>query len=74
MVPPRTPLSGANLTLADGSVFSLAAYQRSREDMTEEFSSLVPAMQRFVADWKRAHDPNTVHKQALTAKSYLPGS
>ena len=60
------------MILPDGSEFTLAAYVRSREDMTAEFAQDVsPAMCTFVADWLRAHKLTHVHKAALTAKSYF---
>ena len=71
VLPGRTA-DGARVILPDGSEFTLAAYVRSREDMTAEFAQdISPAMCMFVADWLRAHKPTHVHKAALTAKSYF---
>ena len=59
------------MPLSDGRTFRLASYAASREAITAEFSRRMPAMQQFVADWLRAHDPTRWPKRALTAKSYL---
>ena len=70
-VPPARRSTAVCVRLTDGRTFSLASYAASRDAVTAEFSRRMPAMQQFVADWLRAHDPARWPTRALTAKSYF---
>ena len=61
----------AHVDLGDAGVFSLAAYARSREAMTEEFERRMPGMYRFTTDWLHARRDARECRSGLTAKSYF---
>jgi hypothetical protein len=52
-------------------MFSLAAYQASREDMTAEFEGMMPGMCSLVKDWLRARGDGREYTHSRTAKSYF---
>ena len=65
------PIAGARVDLGGGQWFDLSAYQRSREDMTEEFEQLMPGMTGFVKDWLLARGDQRHWRAGITAKSYF---
>jgi hypothetical protein len=67
----QKPLEGARVRLPTGRVFSLAAYQDSREDMTAEFEEMMPGMCSLVKDWLRARRDGREYTHSRTAKSYF---